>query len=220
MTRSIYSFALVFLFGLILTSGLVNSQDEDENLLSFEAPFEVQKNFPYFHSGFDKEGSPVWVCEYGKWDVRNLVEGDRKNADSFDKYTEQMWARFAKSTKEYPDSEGYVLIIDLEGYNSRQATSVAAVQKTLNVARQASAQVRRKGKSCKAVYLVNSNFLFQTVFNLIKPVLGELASIVELYGTNDEKWKNVLRKEIAADQIPEFLGGNKADFKPVKIFGR
>ena len=55
------------------------------------------------------------------------MEKGGKGVENFDKYTEKMWATFSESTRKYSkDGEklDYVLIIDLEGYNSQQATSI------------------------------------------------------------------------------------------------
>ena len=47
----------------------------------------------------------------------------------FEKYTKEMWERFAQSAN---DSDGYILIADLADYDLRQFTHVPSKTLTLN----------------------------------------------------------------------------------------
>ena len=61
------------------------------------------------------------------------------------------------------------------------------------------------------------NFLAQRIYDVGRPLLGGLNSKIDVYGTNPDKWKPVLLREIDSDQIPEWYGGSP-DHKVLKVY--
>ena len=61
------------------------------------------------------------------------------------------------------------------------------------------------------------SFLAQRIFDVGRPLLGDLNSKVDFYGTNPDKWKPVLLREIDSDQIPEWYGGSQ-DHNASKVY--
>ena len=62
------------------------------------------------------------------------------------------------------------------------------------------------------------NFLFQTVFRLMQPLLGPDVSKVEVFGNNRENWLPALLKAFPKNEMPEYYGGEKGN-KPVAVYG-
>ncbi|CAG7723338.1 unnamed protein product [Allacma fusca] len=46
----------------------------DSAILAFNAPAEIKNKLPYYLSGYDEDGAPIWIIEAGKWDMRKYVE--------------------------------------------------------------------------------------------------------------------------------------------------
>ena len=72
----------------------------------------------------------VWVVEFGKWDVRKIVEGGGQMAKDFDRYCNQaVWrvinSTTLRSTPDYPVSE-YTGIVDFDGYSLQQLSSTSS----------------------------------------------------------------------------------------------
>ncbi|CAG7831520.1 unnamed protein product [Allacma fusca] len=192
---------------------------DTEALLTWEAPREFQKAFPYYLSGFDEENAPIWIAEFGKWDVRKIIESGPENEKILRRYIQQFLkraveSRSLKSTADIPVTE-VNCIIDMEGYGSQQASSPPTLAVTMWFAGQIEQAWRNKLKSG---FIVNSNYLFTTVWNLMKPLLGRNVYKVEVFGNNKDRWIPALLKTFPKSQIPEWYGGNK-DHTPVKIYG-
>ena len=72
----------------------------------------------------------VWIVEFGKWDVRKIVEGGGQMAKDFDRYCNQaIWrlinSTTLRSTPDYPVSE-YTGIVDFDGYSLQQLSSTSS----------------------------------------------------------------------------------------------
>lgn len=212
----------------VVLFGFVSSANEDFNeeyvneLLKWEAPYEIQKNYPYYLSGFDDEGSPVWIFEYGHWDVRGAIEKGPESEKIFDKYVEQMIVRFWESLKIYSTeerkAEDFILIDDLKGFDQRQFSHVPTVAKVLGLFRKFIAIENKLGRKMKAGFGINLNFLATSVWGLSRPVLGDLTERIDVYGTNEDKWKNVLLKIIPRHALPPWYGGY-SNHTVVKVYG-
>ena len=55
------------------------------------------------------------------------------------------------------------------------------------------------------------------IFETGRPLLGQVADIIELHGS-PAKWKPLLLKEVPADQLPAWYGGSKSH-QVIKVFG-
>ncbi|CAG7784729.1 unnamed protein product, partial [Allacma fusca] len=125
-------------------------------------------------SGYDDDGVPIWVAEMGKWDPRKSVEAGPERKRNFQLYEIQFLARCIasaqwNSSEDNPRKE-FNLILDMEGYSSRQISSPETLDLQLWGARQYS----NAFVYLKQATVVNGNFIFTTLWDLMKPILGNI----------------------------------------------
>ena len=177
----------------------------------------MQKNIPYYLAGHDYDGRPVWVMEFGKYDIRGHVTGGEEQAKRLDKYSDQLIWNILQSADNTTDPENptdVVIIMDMDGYSLQQLGSTQAVSFVLKFLKQALAVFNY----IDAVYVINANFVANNLIQLVKPIFGPEFNKVEVFGTNGDKWLPVLLKKIPSDQLPSWYGGSK-DFRPVRVYG-
>jgi len=188
----------------------------------WEAPRYIQKNYPYYLSGHDEEeGRPIWVMEFGRMNLRPLVEEGGEMLKAFEKYTEQIAYRIVKSIKaaatpERPVTEA-IFILDFDGLNLQQVSSFPVMTFGLNLV--------MKNRELIMDYLgptifINANFLAENTIRLVRPALGPAFQKVEIYGTNKQTWIPKLRRLLGSSSIPPWYGGSSKNFKPVAVYGR
>ncbi|CAG7723444.1 unnamed protein product, partial [Allacma fusca] len=166
--------SIVFLSILIKTKAsgfdvssneVVDYKFQNDSLLTWEAPYELQRDYAYYLSGFDDENCPIWVAEMGKWDTRKSVESGPLREKQFQKYVLQFLKRCQesvqlRSTPENPVKE-FSIIVDMAGYNARQTATLPALSMALWMARQFEQAFK---DSMKLGYIVNGNYVFTTVW--------------------------------------------------------
>ncbi|CAG7721046.1 unnamed protein product [Allacma fusca] len=187
----------------------------DAEILAYDSPPIVQENFPYYLSGYDEDGAPIWVFELGKWDVRTFLEKDNETAFAMDVACDQMLLRFKESAIN-SQAKQFLYICDMDKYSLRQASHLRTVQFVLSKFLRLG-QIIQSGY-LKQAWIVNANYLWDRVWQLGRPLLGALASNIDVYGYNKEVWKPRLLKYLPRDQIPEWYGG-LPNHKPVRVFG-
>lgn len=202
------------------TNEVLDYKDSDtEELLNWEAPLELQKEYPYYLSGFDDDDAPIWVAEMGIWDTRKNVENGPEREKNFRKYVLQFLKRCQESTKlrSTPDNpvKEFNIIVDMAGYSIRQAGNPATIGLTLWMARQYEQAFR---ESMKLGIIINGNYIFTTIWQLMRPILGANVYKIDVFGSNSERFIPRLLKVFPKDQLPSWYGGTK-DHKPVKIYG-
>ncbi|CAG7733986.1 unnamed protein product [Allacma fusca] len=200
---------------LLLCSVVTATNLTDAEILAYEPPKEILKNIPYYLSGYDEDGAPIFVVEMGKYDLRTIVENGGENAKALDIYLDQIFLSMAETGEKSPAKQ-FDIIIDLEGFDIRQASHFPTVQMIISKFTRFE-QVVGKG-AMKQGWIVNANFIWERVWQLASPLLGALVNNIEIYGTNKEIWKPKLLKELPRDQLPEWYGG-VAGHKPVQILG-
>ncbi|CAG7827045.1 unnamed protein product, partial [Allacma fusca] len=99
----------------------------------WKPPENFPKDYAYYWSGKDDEGRPLWIAELGKWNARNIVESGKEYMEKFDTYIDTIVINFGRSLnwKNTTDNSSYpqiVLILDVEGFDYFQFTSVPTVQ--------------------------------------------------------------------------------------------
>ncbi|CAG7828036.1 unnamed protein product, partial [Allacma fusca] len=67
-------------------------------------------------------------------------------------------------------------------------------------------------------YIINSNFVFGTVWEMIRPLLGPNTFKIQVFGSSKEKWMPAVLQNFPRSAIPERYGGTK-DHKPVEVYG-
>jgi hypothetical protein len=201
----------------IVLSGSVLGHDlTEEELLKYETPQKMKDLFPYYLSGYDEDGAPIWVWEFGKWDVRSIVEKGGKDYDDMDKSADHMFLDFRESGRNATDKQGFVTIMDLNGYPLSQAGHLRTITFVISKFRKFEELI--KDGDMKVGWIINANYLFERVWQIGKPLLGVLANSIQVYGTNPSTWKPLILKTIRRDQIPEWYGGLK-NFTPVQVCG-
>ena len=177
----------------------------------------MKRNLPYYLAGYDYDDRPVWVLEFGKYDIRGHVTGDEDRAKAFDKYADQVIWNILQSADNVTDPENptdVILILDMDGYSLEQLGSTHAVAFVLKFLK----LVLGVFSYVDSVYVINANFVANNLIQLVKPLFGPEFNKVEVFGTNADKWLPVLLKKIPSSQLPSWYGGSK-DFKPVRVFG-
>ncbi|CAG7689097.1 unnamed protein product [Allacma fusca] len=200
---------------ILLCSVVIATNLTDAEILAFEPPKEILKNIPYYLSGYDEDGAPIYVVELGKYDLRTIVENGGENAKALDIYLDQMFLSMAQNGRK-SSAKQFILIADLEGFDMRQASHFPTIQLIISKFSRFE-QVVGNG-TMKQGWIVNANFIWERVWQLASPLLGALVNNVKVYGTNKEIWKPKLLKELPRDQLPEWYGG-VAGHKPVEILG-
>ncbi|CAG7722748.1 unnamed protein product [Allacma fusca] len=188
------------------------------DLDTWKPPEEIRKNFPYYLSGFDEENRPIWVMEFGKWDIRSMLEKGPEWEKALDKHVDQLLWNFynssgIRSTHDFPVKEIETLV-DAEGYQMRQLTHAPTVAFTIRKLRLIVIAMTFAHK----VYFVNTSYIGERFLNIMRPVLGKEFEKFDIYGTNPKQWIPKLLKIIPRDQLPPWYGG-KPDFKPLKVYG-
>ncbi|CAG7722039.1 unnamed protein product [Allacma fusca] len=152
----------------------------EKEILQFVVPNEIQEDAPYALSGYDEDGSPIWLIELGEWEMRKYAE------------------------------------MDVGGFNIRQAGDPKTVQFVLRLMQKVEEFGRQK--LLKQGWIVNANTLFEGVWRLSTPLLGQKGDAFELYTNNKDLWLPKILKVLPRDQLPEKYGGPPS-YKPVKQFG-
>ncbi|CAG7827178.1 unnamed protein product, partial [Allacma fusca] len=70
--------AINYILSQNVSENLVEDLDEID---SWEPPLNLQRAYPYYLTGFDEENRPIWVSEWGKFDLRKIVEGGNKSME-------------------------------------------------------------------------------------------------------------------------------------------
>ncbi|CAG7826571.1 unnamed protein product [Allacma fusca] len=190
----------------------------ESGIPEWEPPKELSEALPCYLSGFDFENRPIWVVEFGKWDLRSFLEKGEKWEKLVDRYVDKwLWrlydSTYIKATKELPVKDG-ALIVDFEGFNYRQYSSPAALGFFLKKMR----TVAHALPLTHDAFLINVNFVARNVVELLKPIIGRDFYRLQIFGTNPRTYRPAILKVFPKDQIPEWYGGDK-DFKPVKVYG-
>ncbi|CAG7824717.1 unnamed protein product [Allacma fusca] len=190
----------------------------ESDLGDWEPPKELSEALPYYLSGFDPEGRPIWVWEFGKWDLRQFLEKGEKWEKLVDRYFDKwLWRLYdstnIKATKELPVKDGE-LIVDFEGFSYRQYSSPAALGFFLKKMR----TIAYALPLANDAFFINVNFVARNVVELLKPIIGKDFHRIQIFGTNPRTYLPALLKALPKDQLPEWYGGDK-DFKPVKVYG-
>ncbi|CAG7830555.1 unnamed protein product, partial [Allacma fusca] len=200
-----FSFCLIFIsVGGDVSKEIPDYKDVDtKELLAWKAPEELENDYPYYLSGYDEDNSPIWISEMGKWDTRKSVESGPQREKNFKKYILQFLKRcsesvHSKSTSAIPVTE-FNLIIDMAGYSVRQTATPNAIGMVLWMARQFE---QAFGDNLKLGYIVNANFVFTSVWNLMKPILGANIYKIDVFGSNKDRWIPAILKTFPKSQIP------------------
>ena len=65
-----------------------------KDLVEWEEPEYIRKNFPYYQTGYDMKGQPAWVGEFGKYDILKYLE---VKTEDLEKYSLKSYVRVVES---------------------------------------------------------------------------------------------------------------------------
>ncbi|CAG7631921.1 unnamed protein product [Allacma fusca] len=188
-----------------------------ENIEEYEAPYGIPQRFPYYLAGVDEEKRPLWISEWGKWNLKEAVEENQLREFGF--YFLQLSHRviksiYGRSTSDLPITR-VSCILDFGDLNVEQVVHVPTVTYVLTAARLYREIIeKRLGEAT----VINANYPAVTLINLLRPVLGGLLNRVTVHGTNKSRWLPKLLRKIPPSSIPEWYGGTK-EFKPIEVYG-
>ncbi|CAG7826570.1 unnamed protein product [Allacma fusca] len=190
----------------------------ESDLEEYEPPKELSETLPYYLSGFDFDNRPIWVVEFGKWDLRSYLEKGDKWEKLVDKYVDKFFWRLyestqIKGTEELPVKSG-VLIVDFDGLTYRQFSSPAALAFYFKKLRALVFAL----PFAQNVFAVNVNYASRNLLEIVRPIIGKDFHRVDIFGTNPNRYRPALLRVLPKNQLPQWYGGDK-DFKPVKVYG-
>ncbi|CAG7730548.1 unnamed protein product [Allacma fusca] len=190
-----------------------------EELDTWRVPEYLLKNYPYYLSGFDYEGRPIWIAQWGKFNLKKIVQDGKESQELFSKYVEKTARILRKSgqilsTPEHPVNEA-AFILDFADLNFEQIADIETVSYALKLAQLYADDII--GGTNKVV-VVNVNHVAQLAVRLAKMVLGSVFHKIDVFGSNKAQWIPQLRRLFPPESLPEEYGGEKAH-KPLFIYG-
>jgi len=206
-------------FVRLLPDENINDNALYNDLDTWEAPYEIRKEYPYFLAGYTQENLPVWGMELGKWNLKKMLTAGGETLKTFDKYVDQMAYRMleslkAKSTPEDPITD-IMFLVDFDGLQLEQVAHLPSMTWLINLARTYRDLI---AKHLGGTTIVNANFVAENLVNILRPVFGHLLEKVEVYGTNRRKWLPHIIRKYDTSVLPEYYGGS-ASWKPLKVYG-
>ncbi|OXA39747.1 SEC14-like protein 2 [Folsomia candida] len=175
---------------------------------------DMKKDYPYKLDGYDKQGRPLLITDFGEWDLDRAAE--RGEIDRVLRYYDRM----------LEEAEQKVLDLQHQGKNITQFTwlmnqdNKATVSFAIARCYWHSANTYEKqhpGASSRVVF-INSPSLFSPAMSAMRPLLSqETNDIFDNYG-DEKEWKPILLDLVDPEQLPPSYGGTKGG-KPKVLVG-
>ncbi|GFT32504.1 SEC14-like protein 2 [Nephila pilipes] len=182
-----------------------------DTILTEYKPSEVLEKYMAMSSlGFDKEGFPVSYCEYGNIDTKGLAKCVKKT--EITTFIMRHLENDVQSLKKQSEKFGKKLdrwsyIFNYENFTFANATDKLSIEVLINLIKMYDANYPER---LKTGYLINASFYFTICWAVIKPFLSPATyNKIKIFGKDG--WQEELRKDIGADTLPAFLGGNRTD---------
>jgi len=177
----------------------------DEDFSQFE------RSYPFILDGHDKDGRPVIIFEFGKYDLRRIGISGNYNAflRYLDRYMELAVSKIREANAETPEKHisQAVMIIDLNGFNIRQHMCIQCLPIYTHFI---STYENYYPLAAYRLYVLNTPDIFQNIIQLIRPFMSEESrKDLTVYGYNRDQWRKVLLDNIPEDQLPQKFGGIK-----------
>lgn len=182
--------------------------DVDNLLDSYTLPKVLKEYFASGFCGFDKDGSPVLVESYGYMDMRGLMlsckkedmeKGELLKCEEIVQKCEMMSKKLNKRV------EGLTVIFDMDRVGPKSLWR-PGLQMYLHLARILQLNYPNM---LKRIFVVNVPKIFPFLWKICRPLISdELKNTLHVLGSN---FKTNLLEYIDADNLPEYLGGEKRD---------
>ncbi|KAL7635635.1 UNVERIFIED_CONTAM: hypothetical protein RMT77_013452 [Armadillidium vulgare] len=181
-----------------------------DNILEWTPPEVLRKYCPGGLAGYDKDGAPVVIIPIGSMDVRG-VKASSSNEDIL-KYIFQIVEKsldlMRRKSRDLEQPIGKeIFIFDLNHFSLRDFTWTPAINLVLKLVQMYEANYP---EILKHAFAINAPKVFSVLFSIIKPFIQtNTMKRIKIFGKNE--WKEVLLKEIDADQLPVHWGGSMTD---------
>ena len=149
----------------------------------------------------------VVETELGKWNIRQLAlsgQGDRYTR-YINRMVEEALAQVRNSGSK--NVTQFVMVVNLNGYNTRQHACLACIPLHLQTVTEYEAYYPN---SFKNTYIVNTPRAFEALFQLVQPAMSaSTKKALVVMGLNKQEWGSRLLQNIPPDQLQKSLGGTK-----------
>ncbi|KAJ3222959.1 cytosolic factor, phosphatidylinositol/phosphatidylcholine transfer protein [Clydaea vesicula] len=179
----------------------------DKLISEFEFPEYpvVKKYYPRYYHKCDKLGRPVYYELVGEIDVTQLFKVTtvermiQNHVLEYEKLVNYRLPACSKKVGRYLEQS--TTILDLKG------VSISSFSSVYNIVKQISAiSSNYYPEMMGKMYIINSPFLFTTVWALVKPLLDEVTvNKIHILGYS---FKDKLLESIDAENLPKVYGGN------------
>ncbi|ODV90282.1 hypothetical protein CANCADRAFT_2014 [Tortispora caseinolytica NRRL Y-17796] len=165
----------------------------------------VSEYYPQYYHKTDKDGRPVYIEQLGKVNITEMYK-----ITSMERMLKNLvWEYESLANHRLPACSrkaGHLIetsctIMDLKGVGLGQISQVYHYVRETSVIGQ-NYYPERMGK----FYMINAPFGFATAFKIIRPLLDPVT--VEKIFILSSNYKSELLKQIPAENLPDFLGGN------------
>jgi len=170
----------------------------------FTENVQVQKYYPHYYHGTDKEGRPLYIARFGNVDLKalqNITTQGRILTNFVKEFETTLRCRFpACSAKAGCNIDSSCAILDLQNASLSSFYRVKDFIYTI-----ATIGHLYYPECMRKIYFVNASCLFTTVWACVKGWLDETTiAKVEILGKD---YLNVLSKHVALENLPKDLGG-------------
>jgi hypothetical protein len=168
------------------------------------------KHLPFRIGEVDREGYPFDYLPWGKWDLRKYILAGKRDIilraqqQVFERSFQNIWEVADKTGK---DVDQYHLIVDMEGFHTRQNLCLGCIPLTMEMAAAYDAITPVFGRK---LTLVNTPRSFTPILNLLRSTFPfPPVSLLTPYDNNADVWKKELLKDISPDRLIKKYGGTK-----------
>ncbi|GJE83938.1 sec14 cytosolic factor [Phanerochaete sordida] len=179
--------------------------DEIVKNFDFEEKAEVDKYYPQFYHKTDKDGRPIYIEKLGKLDIKKLyaiTTVERQLKRLVWEYERCLTDRFPACSRAVGHPvETSCTILDLAGVS---ISNFYRVKDYVSAATSISQD--RYPETMGKFYIINSPYLFSTVWNLVKPWLDPV-TVAKIEIPSGSAYKEKLLAQIPAENLPKDLGG-------------
>lgn len=165
----------------------------------------IKNYYPHWHLGSDKQGRPVLMYAYGRFDTRSLLK--KVTLDALLMYHVWEQENHARLLARCTENEGHIietysLILDFKDMGLGQVTG------DLMALLRGMGNIDARYYPCRGgtTYIINTPPMFNIVWNGIKGFMEGGCMEAKIF--RDEKaWRQGLLEDIDASQLPPELGG-------------
>jgi len=172
-------------------------------------------DIPVRVKGVDKEGSPIMQMYFGKWKLRKYaLSGDQELWNVPVKVFIHTLETAEQTLYEIQKSGGQNIsslygLEDIEGYSFKQNVCPQCLSLSAEIIR----TYLYYPSIAKKNVVINAPKIFYHCTQLMNEILpSEIMQGITVYSSNNNKWRNVVLKDISADQLPKDFAGTQQNW--------